>query len=222
MHTHATRPWDALEGWDGPVFLVAGALLLVAAGINAVNVITSIPTQQGVLLALEGATGFGGVLLSFVGLLALYPRLRGPSPRLARAGVLLAAGPAAFFASLLVACLGLAPLLGVPSVKTVIPSFAFIVATILISYAIGITLVGLACLRTGVPSRTVGRLLLVVAAAWFGLFAAVLVFRYDTPTWVTFLQTAAMAGPFLAIGVRLRSGDDPAGRTRPAADPTAD
>lgn len=221
MNIQRTRLWNTLEAWDATVFLVAGALLSIAMVINAVDVVTSIPTQQGVLLAVEGATGFGGVLFSFVGLLALYPRLRGPSPRLAQAGVLLAAGPATFFASLLVACLGLAPLLGFPSVKTVIPSFALIAATILVSYAIAVTLVGLACLRTGVPSRTVGGLLLVVAATWFGFFGPVLVFRYDIPTWVTFLQTAAMAGPFLAIGVRLRAASNPVGRTRPATEPTA-
>lgn len=220
MLNGGTSLWDSLEKWDATVFLVAGGLLFVTTAINALDVFTPIATQEGILLTIEGATGFGGVVLFFVGLLGLYPRLADAEPRLAGAGLLLAIGPGIFFFGLLVVCSGFATLLDIPSLKALIPSFSLITATILVSFTIALTLFGVCSLRASVPSRTVGGLLLVVAVAWFGFFGAMLIFRYQTPTWVTFLQTTLLAIPIVAIGFRLRAAVEPTGSEESSANPT--
>lgn len=212
--------WTMLEEWDETIFLVAGGSLLVTAAVNGLDVFTAITTQEGILLSIEGATGFGGAVLLFIGVLGLYPRLVQAAPRLARVGLLLAIGPGIFFAGLLVVCSVLAPLLGFPALEAAVPSFGLITAVILVSFASALTLFGVGCLRTSVPSRTVGGLLLLVAGAWYGIVGAILVYYYHTPVWVTFLQTAIMAVSIVGIGVHLRSAAQPTAREELSADPT--
>lgn len=194
-----------LERWSASVFLAAGGLLLVTTAINGVDVVTPIDTQEGVLLWLEGLTGFGGVVLTFVGLLGLYSRLSNVAPRLARTGTLLAVGPTMFFTVVLVFCAGLAPALGYPSLKTLVPSFVTIATGTLLPFALALTLFGIGSLRTAMPSRSVGGFLLVIAAAWFVFFGATWVYAPHTPVWVTFVQTSMMAVPTVAIGYHLRT-----------------
>lgn len=216
MLSGPTSVWRALEDRMAWIFLAAGTSFLVVAAINGLDVFTPIETQEGLLLSIEGATGFGGAVLFFVAVMALYPRLAGVAPRLARGGLVLALGPGIFFVGLFTVCSVLAPLLGFPSLKAVVPSFGLITATVLVSFAIAVTIFGVACLRTAVPSRTVGGLLLVVALSWFGIVGAIVVFRYHTPVWVTFLETTLMAGSVGAIGLTLRSAVEPTGRERPS------
>lgn len=216
------RIWGRiLEQTSPSVFLLAGGLLLITTTINGVDVFTPIDTQQGVLLWLEGLTGFGGVVLSFVGLLGLYPTLSDAAPRLARAGKLLAVGPTVFFSVVLVSCTVLAPLIGFPSLKTLVPSFLIIAGGILLLFAVAMTLFAVASLRTAVPSRPVGSLLLVIAAAWFAFFGITWVYAPNTPVWMTFVQTAMMAVPMTAIGYRLRIDAEWADSTASSAAPTA-
>ena len=103
---------NATECHRAAVFLSASGLLLIAGIINGLGVFASIETQHGALLWLEGLTGFGGVVLSFVGILGLYPDLLNATPRMARTGILLAVGPTAFFSFVAVSCSVLAPLMG--------------------------------------------------------------------------------------------------------------
>lgn len=220
MASISTPLWKSLEKWNATAFLVAGWLLFVATAINGLDLFTPVATQEGILLSVEGIVGFGGVVISFLGLLGLYPRLADATPRLARVGVSLTVLPAAFFSALLVVCSALAPLLGFPSLKTLVPSFQLITATIVVSFAVALTLFGVASLRTDIPSRTVGGLLLVVAAAWFGLVGALQVYQYDIPIWVTFVQTAMMAVPLLTIGYRLWTDTEPADHAELAVEPT--
>lgn len=204
MRRVRTISWGSLEQLDAPLFFAAGGLLLATTAINGLDAFTSIETQAGLFLTIEGASGFGGVVLFFVGLMALYPRLSDISPRLARSGLWLSLGPGVFFAGLLVVCSGLATLLALPSLKTLIPSFGLITAILLASFVIALTLFGVCSMRTSDSMEIIGGLLLVTAAAWFGLFGAIVVYRYQTPTWVTFVQTALMAGAMAGIGFRLR------------------
>lgn len=196
---------DVLEQWSASAFLVAGGLLLITTTVNGVEVFASIDTQRGSLLLLEGFTGFGGVVLSFVGLLGLYPRLSAARPRTARAGLLLAVGPTLFFAVVLVTCSILAPVMGFPSLKTLVPSFAMIFGGILLPFAVSLALFGVASFGAGVPSRPVAGSLLVMAVAWFAFFGTTWLYAPNTPVWVTFVQTLAMAAPMTFIGYRLRS-----------------
>lgn len=215
-----TSLWSMLEEWDATIFLIAGGSLLVTAAINGLDVFTAISTQEGFLLSIEGAAGFSGAVLFFIGVLGLYPRLAQAAPRLARVGLLLAIGPGIFFVGLLVVCSVLAPLLGFPSLEAAVPSFGLITATILVSFAVALTVLGVCCLHTSVPSRTVGGLLLLVAVAWYGIFGAILVYRYHTPVWVTFLQTTLMAVPIVAIGIHLRSALKPTEKEGLSPEPT--
>lgn len=211
---------DALEQWSGTIFLLAGGMVLTTAVINALDLITAIDTQQGVLLAIEGFTGFGGVVLSFVGLLSLYPRLAEPIPRLARTGFRLAFVPGTFFIAVFVVCSTLAAALGLPSLKLLIPSFPLATKTVLLLYAVALGLFGIGSFRTSVPSRMVGGLLLVLALVWFSLFGAIQVFTEGTPIWVTFVQTSIMAVSMGAIGYELRLAPESLSQADPAADLT--
>lgn len=74
--TTLTR-WDTLERWSATVFLAAGALFFVAGVIGALGAYTPVNTEGEFMLFVEGIGGFGGVVLSYIGLLSLYPRLHG-------------------------------------------------------------------------------------------------------------------------------------------------
>lgn len=209
-----------LETWSATFFVAGGGLFLVATAINGLGLFTSVATQQGILQSIEGMSGFGGVVLTFLGLLGLYPRLARRTPRLARAGVSLAVLPATFFLVLLVVCSALAPFLGFPSLKTLVPSFHFIFETIVFLFAVSLTLFGVASLAPGRASRIVGALFFVVAGGWFVFFGALEVYHYDIPIWVTFVQTTMMAVPLGTIGYFLQSGTELAGTTELSADPS--
>ena len=204
-----TLLWRLSEAWSPMVFMLAGGLLFVATAINGIDLFTPVATQKGTLLFIEGLTGFGGVVLSFVGLLGLYPRLADAELRLARAGVSLAVLPAAFFSTLLVVCTMLAPLLGFPSLKTLVPPLRLITETTLILYAVATTLFGVASLRSSGLPRIVGGSLLLVAVTWFGFFSALVIYQYEIPIWVTFVQSITLAVSLIAIGYFLPSELEP-------------
>jgi len=197
---------NVAERYSAAVFLAAGGLLLIAGIINGIDVFTSIETQHGVLLWLEGLTGFGGVVLSFVGLLGLSPKLLDATPRMARTGILLAVGPTGFFSFVVVSCSILAPLLGFPSLKTLVPSFVTIIGVTLLLFSVAITIFGVASFRTSVPSRAVGGALVVVAITWFAFFGATWAYAPNTPVWITSVQSVMMGLPLAFIGHRLRTG----------------
>ena len=204
-----TLLWRLSEAWSPMVFMIAGGLLFVATAINGIDLFTPVATQKGTLLFIEGLTGFGGVVLSFVGLLGLYPRLADAELRLARAGVSLAVLPAAFFFTLLVVCTMLAPLLGFPSLKTLVPPLRLITETTLILYAVATTLFGVASLRSSGLPRIVGGSLLLVAVTWFGFFSALVIYQYEIPIWVTFVQSITLTVSLIAIGYFLPSELEP-------------
>lgn len=200
-----------LHRWSGRAFLLGGGLLVVTTLINAIDLVTPIETQQGVLLSIEGLAGFGGVVLSLVGLVCLYPRLVDAAPRLARVGAALAVLPAAFFLALLLGCSILAPHLGVPSLKALVPSFSLVTGVIVGLFAVSVAAFGVAGLRTGASARALGGPLLVVATSWAVLFGALHGYPDGIPIWVTVVQTALLAAPLLWIGFQFRSppaGDD--------------
>ncbi len=160
------------------------------------------------------------MVLCFLGLLGLYPRFADTAPRLARAGVSLAVLPATFFFGLLVVCSALAALLGLPSLKTLVPSFHLIIQTVVLLFAIALSLFGIASHRTDDSPRIVGNLFYVVAGRWFVFFGALQVYHYAVPLWVTFVQTAMMAGPLMMIGYYLRSRTERVESTELSADPS--
>lgn len=215
-----TLLWTLSKEWSATVFMIAGGLLFVATAINGIDLFTPVATQEGTLLFIEGLTGFGGVVLSFVGLLGLYPRLADAEPRLAQAGISLAVLPGALFFTLLVVCSMLAPLLGLPSLKTLVPPLRLITETTLILYAVATTLFGVTSLRLSGLSRVVGGSLLLVAVTWFGFFGALVIYQYDIPIWVTFVQSTTLAVALISVGYCLPSETGSAATRELSTDPS--
>lgn len=218
MSTFHKAAWSLLSRWTATVYLLGGGLVLVATAINGVGLFTPIATQEGALLFIEGLTGFGGVVLSFIGLIGLYPRLADAVSGLSRAGISLAVLPGTFFISLIVVCSMLAPLLGFPSLKTLVPPLRLVTETTLILYAVATTLFGVASLRSAGLSRAIGWGLLVVAVSWVGFLSVLVLYQYDIPIWITFVQSTTLAVSLLTIGYTLPSETGPAVAEEPSVD----
>lgn len=106
-----------------------------------------------------------GVVAAIVGLLGLYPSLGRRTPRLARisAGLAVLAGIAI---SVLLVGFVTVTLLNQPD-----PPGALLILSILVA-VLGFILFGIASVRTGVPSRTVGLLVLAIPATLVGAFSS--------------------------------------------------
>jgi hypothetical protein len=201
MRTYHTI-FARLDGRSGILFLVAGGMLFIATANNALGAYTSLTTQAGLPLALEAVAGFGGIVIAFIGLVGLYPRLADSAPRLARIGVGLVALPAVVFV-VLVTCAIPAGLLGLPSPAAVIPALDAVVIAAFLMVAVGVAALGVRSL-----SHTVGTSLLVLAVAWFLLFGAAYLNGFPISNRVVVgtgvMQMAALFGA--GYGLRLDAG----------------
>lgn len=145
---------------------------------------------------------FLGFIISYFGLLGLYPRLADSIP-LARVSLLLLLIPViVLLVYIATALIGTEFLFAEP-----VSFGAFIL------FALGIVLFGVGSYQTGVPSREAGLSLLALAAAWFVLLGAGLIDGF--PVWqpVVFGTSAIMTVALLVIGYLLRTGTD---QTEPA------
>lgn len=197
------RPrWRSIAERVAIPFLSGGVLLLVTAALVAVDALTAVSTQ-GVL---TGVTSFLGIILSYVGLLALYPWYADRSPRLARAGFGLVALPTIVVTGLLL--WGVAyhvPFGAVPSPIDSAPVGPIFMTTFLL-FALGVGVFGIVSLQTRVPSPHVGLYLLGLAMIWIGLLAASSLYGSKLPAWLDFISLGLMASCSLAIGYSLRAG----------------
>lgn len=200
------REW--IEKRSGPVFVIAGCLLFVAATLDAVTVVTGASISNDV----SAATGVGGLILTYAGLLALYPRLAERAPRLARVGVLLVSLPGISFFAFLAKIL-LAQFVPVPSLS---PVLGVVFGAVFFLFAVGVSVYGIVCLRTDVLSNRIGILLLVLAAPWFWLLGWILLFGFPISDWAVVVQFGTMAVAALNVGYLLQVTDEPAN----LADPT--
>lgn len=194
--------WASLEKRSAPIFLLAGILFLVATVIGAVGAYTPVNTESEFMLFLEGIGRFGGVVLSYVALMSVYPRLRDQTPRLARAGIWLVAIPAIFFLLLLVWEV-LAFLLGLFSLTATIPRLDIVTGIVFLLIAVGAGLFGVGYLRSPGLSQAVGYLLFLFAAAWLVFLVAIPLYGFPIPPGISLIQglTASMA--LLGIGYLL-------------------
>lgn len=144
-----------LERWGVGLFLVAGLMAFVSTANNVLGAYTPLVTQEGIPLAIEAFAGFGGMVLAFVGLVGLYPRLAARAREPARVGISLVLIPVAFF-GLLVTCAIPAELLGFPSPRELIPAFGTVTMAVFSLSAAGIAIFGLVALRSRTLSRHVG------------------------------------------------------------------
>lgn len=207
---------DRLEQWAPTVFLLAGGLWLLALALTALGMALGTSMQGPSSIA-----GFTGGVLSFIGLLGLYPRIADPAPRLARVGVVLLLFPIAFTAVLLVWHVPMLFTSEIPSLLVFLPSPPLVYGALFFLSAVGITIFGVAGMYTGALPGRVGGLVLVVAAGWFLLLGAMAVYTGALPDWVANLQALLSGVALSMIGYVLRTEPESTDRTGRSADAPA-
>lgn len=185
-----------LEQRSGVVFLGAGGLMLVTIVLGTLDMMVTTSLEEP-----AGIAAIAGIVFSIVGLLGLYPRLADAAPRQARVGLLLLILPAIYLIAALVWTIPTIFLPEWPALTALLPGDA--VGLIFILFAGGITIFGVVGLRTAVPSRTVGGFLLVLAAAWFIVLGAEIVYE-PIPDWVVPTMIVLMTVSLLSIGYLLQ------------------
>ena len=129
MQTRNNRVWFSLEKWSSTVFLVAGVLVLISTVATGIEWLTN---ATGLTDGPLGVAAFIGMVVSYVGLLGLYPRLAEEDSRLSRVSVSLLFVPVAvIIADLVSIVLGFGPPFGLT-----VASAAFLL------FALGIALFG--------------------------------------------------------------------------------
>lgn len=200
--------FESLENWSPVLFLFAGGLVIGHAAIRGVEAFTDVAPPPDVF----GPTGY---LLAVLGLLGLYPALADRTPRLARTAAVVAAVPLVGWVIISASSFG--EVAGVlPSESWVLPGVFFVVH--LVTMVLTYVLFGVASLRAGVHSRTVGRLLLVPPALFVVMMAGGATVGYSAPG--AFVVGSGLALAHLSIGAVLWAGT-PTDHQAPSADATA-
>jgi hypothetical protein len=190
-----TLHWGRLEAQSGTLFLIAGALVVVYAGLHGIEAVTDI--------VLEPNPFEFGYVVGFLGLLGLCLTLADETPWFARVGALAAVlgiiGLSAF------TVLHLAVLAGV--VARGGPAwFGIFIPLPLIGFVVGYLSIGIASLRANIHSRTVGLLLLTPGV--IVLVMIVQIFMGWTSQLQAFVISAGEAMAHLAIGATLKMKSD--------------
>lgn len=210
MATGATGG-KSLERWAPTALFLAGAVLVAFAALLGYEALADAPAPED----LFGPPGF---FLAMVGLLGMNPALAARAPRLARVSAAGAAVAAAGW--LLITVFALIEVAGIlPALEEM---GAFGGAIILLS---GVAMIlayvgtGVASLRTGLHSRSVG-LLLLAPPAIFGvmlvqavLFAQFGLFSETSMAWSAVVLSGAQALAHVSIGHLLRNELDPDSRS---------
>lgn len=195
----STHHWNVLEEWSSTAFFVAGAAFLVTAWLKATRyeVTYSEPGQTVLPFLLYSSV----IVVTLVGVLGFYRPVAYRMPRLARASaVILVAAAVGFIVQIVLRWevalfLDYRVALGVLFVLTVTAS------------GLGLVLVTVASVWTGVPSRTVGLLLGAFGTAWIGgLALGILGFTGGPPNWFPVSLNGVCALIVLAI-YRREAGD---------------
>lgn len=208
-----------LDGRSPTLFLVAGGLLAVFAALLGYEALANTAAPEDVF----GPPGF---LFAMVGLLGLYPTLADRTPRLARAGAVVAAVSAVGWFAITVLAIG--EVAGViPALEAVGPLGPVVIVAAGGTMVLAYLVFGAASLRTGVYARTVG-LLVLAPPVIFGvmllqavLFAQFGQFSESTMAWSAVAIGGGQALVHLGIGYRLQIEGGPTDHGESRADPTA-
>lgn len=201
--------WDRVEQWSPTLFLVGGGLLGGHTAVQGIEAFTALAPPPDVFVTT-------GHLVALAGLVGLYPALVDRTPRLARAGVIVAAlGLVGWLVMTVVRFLAVAEI--VTSLSAVFPDafFMLVLGSMILTYA----LFGGATLRVDGSSRTVGLLVLAPVALIIMLMGDAAVTGTSAVDGVVIGGGLALS--MLALGYRLRTWNHPSGRTAPAGDTTA-
>lgn len=180
------------------LFLVSGVFLLVGTVVIGLQLITGDPTFLKTPFELGPPLGY---IISYFGLLGLYPRLANPFPRLARVSIVLLLLPVVV---LLVYVVTVALGTGFPFADSVSIAAFFL-------FAGGIAVFGIGSYQAPTLSSTVGLSLLVLSVTWFVFIGEGLVNGFPASQPVTFGTTALMTLAILTIGYLLRNEPDATG-----------
>lgn len=202
-----TTRWESLERWSATAFLVGGLILVLDAALVMANIVTG--AEHWLLLgqAFVGA----GWAAALIGLLGLYPGLADRNRWLSRAGAVFAVIGVVTFAIMAVAVL--VYYAGIPDGEYDAVSWFFLPG-VLIGSVLGFASFGVASLRTGVHSRTIGILLLVPP-----VLVATNVLRFVVGLEAVAITLGIVIGDalaMLAIGYVLRTEPTPTDRAEPA------
>jgi hypothetical protein len=191
-----TRRWESLEQWRATAFLVAGGIFVVDAALLAVHMSTG--TEPAALgQAFVGASWTA----AFVGLLGFYPSLADRSRWLARAGAVFAAIGAITMAAMATTSLGYFTGVLAGELSEVA---MFFLPPVFIGIVLGFGLFGVASLRTGIYSRSVGLLFLLLPITFlFNVGTGIAGFN---PLAKVLGVVSVLALTMLAIGYLLRTG----------------
>lgn len=201
--------WATLEQWSPMAFLAAGALFALPAVVFGSNAVT------GTEIVVSPFVIFVFLVVVFVGLLGLYPRLAERDSALALGGV----GSLTMTAAVLISALGVSVLpIGLTSEKAAVLA---LVMTVAVGSILALTTFGVAILRTGVHSRPIGSFLLVMAASLSFMIVATLVFGDPTPAWAGSVVNGIFAMSLGSIGYVLRTEAIPVGNPESTGDVTA-
>lgn len=201
MRPFGTSHWELLERRSETLFLVAGGLLVGYTTLNGLTAFTDVASPM-----VEDVLGPVAFAVGFLGLLGIYRALFDRTPRLARAGAVFAVLGGVGFGAIALQSLG--QLTGLVSAH---PPAWFPVVLLLgaTGTILGFPLCGVAVLRTGVHSRTVGTLLMaptVIFALMLSqaaLFAQFGLFSESTMQLSAFLISSGQAVAYLSVGYAL-------------------
>lgn len=155
--------------------------------------------------AFDVSFGGIGILVTTVGLLGLYPRVRDHAPRLSLAGVVVTVVGVVTVLAVL-GWLGGTTLVkaGYPAIPEEAPAWTLVAFfTAFFTIAVGFLLLGVASLRSNDLSPTIGYLLVVPGLGWIGLFVANLIPLIPPGQYLGLIAYVPISLAMLAIGYLL-------------------
>ena len=199
---------ESINERTGALFLVAGGLFVVFAALHGVEAFMNRSAPKDIF----GPAGFA---FAFLGMIGLYPGLADRSRWLTRVGAVFAT------IGLITSAINSVWHVGIWVAPAAIPTeFAALPAGMVLGQFLGYLPFGLASLRAGVHSRTVGLLLVAVPTVLAMMIATVATGFATSGSAVVLASIQALI--HFAIGYTLRKDGVPMDRAKPSVEPTTE